>query len=283
MNWEKIKFIVIILLVVLNAGLFGLNFEKSKEYKLSEEQQAAIKTVLADREIILKTELVKSFPPMRQLTVNVPVLEASRIKRQFFADDEEVKTTLEFNKTIMRSDKQIVSIENNDITMECPEGTGPIENFSLETAKESVKQYLLQTGIDTKQYSLETILEREQGYEFQYFEEFHNYRIFSSSTRVTVTKKGVTALNIAYYQTETFTGEKIEVCSPDEALLTFLREVERSESPAVIGKMELGYDFQEKSEVAEGNHLKLIPCYHIAVEGREEPYVINAYSNKLIR
>ena len=70
---------------------------------------------------------------------------------------------------------------------------------------------------------------------------------------------------------------------PDEALLTFLQGTndDGEKKGVFINKMELGYDFEEKLEIAEGRVLKLVPCYRIYTSEREEPYIINAYTNEL--
>ncbi len=47
--------------------------------------------------------------------------------------------------------------------------------------------------------------------------------------------------------------------------------------------MELGYDFQEMEYLKVDNVAKLVPCYRIYVLGKQKPYIINAYTNEMIR
>ena len=72
-------------------------------------------------------------------------------------------------------------------------------------------------------------------------------------------------------------------------MLTFLIEIEKERQETntyetvTIQKMELGYDFQEMEDLKIENVAKLVPCYRIYVLGKQQPYVINAYTNEMIR
>ena len=46
MDWEKAKKIVIIVLIILNAGLYGLNYNKNERYKVTQSEEKAIYNVL---------------------------------------------------------------------------------------------------------------------------------------------------------------------------------------------------------------------------------------------
>ena len=46
--------------------------------------------------------------------------------------------------------------------------------------------------------------------------------------------------------------------------------------------MEIGYDFQSSDDIASGDSLSLVPCYRIYIQGIDEPFTINAYTNELI-
>lgn len=284
MDWDKAKKVVITVLLILNVGLFGLNFAKNDRYKLSIEQEEAVHQVLSQNGIGIYTEMIRKFYPMRQLTMKVPALETEKLRKIFFEESEEIKITVDFNKTILKSQTKTLTLENNNIIFECPEGLENLPEFTKENARKAANDFVKQLGLGNALFELDSIKELSDSYVFEYYENYNKYKIFSSYNKVTVNKNGVVKLDSAYYEADSFVGEKMSICSPDEALLTFLRASikEGVQFGMRIENFEIGYDFQEKSEVAEGNSLKMIPCYRITVSGRSEPFVINGYTNKLI-
>jgi len=102
-------------------------------------------------------------------------------------------------------------------------------------------------------------------------------------------ENGISHVDLNYFITEGFTGDKKDICFSDEALLTFLREIEKEREETdiyetvTVQKMELGYDFQEMEYLKVDNVAKLVPCYRIYVLGKQKPYIINAYTNEMIR
>ena len=104
-----------------------------------------------------------------------------------------------------------------------------------------------------------------------------------------VGEKGISRVKLNYFITEGFTGDKKDICFSDEALLTFLREIEKEREETgiyetvTVQKMDLGYDFQEMEYLKVDNVAKLVPCYRIYVLGKQKPYIINAYTNEMIR
>jgi len=74
-----------------------------------------------------------------------------------------------------------------------------------------------------------------------------------------------------------------EICGPDEALLTFLQRVRAHGSypPLHITHMDIVY-FQVESGVAPpGTVLYAEPFYRIFIQGQDEPFLINAFTNQM--
>lgn len=285
MNWDKAKNIVIVILVLLNIGLMGLNQKEKEKYKLTQDQEKAIYQVMSQNGIGIYTDLISDFPPMRRLTVNIPVLETAQLRCAFFDEKEEIRIAVDFNKTVYQSDTKTMTLENNKVHFECPEGTGTVANYSQETATEIANQFVRRLGFGTAQYRLSDVIPDQDGFRFEYYDQFSQYKIFSSYNKVTVNQTGIVSVDCAYYEAENWMGEKVSICSPDEAILTLLQEIRKEgfRDGLRIDEMEIGYDFQDTNLIAEGSSLKLIPCYRIILNDQEDPYLINAYTNKLIK
>ena len=105
-----------------------------------------------------------------------------------------------------------------------------------------------------------------------------------------VGEKGISRVKLNYFNTEGFTGDKKDICFSDEALLTFLIEIEKERQETntyetvTIQKMELGYDFQEMEDL---KNRKCSKSWYLVIEfmywENNKPYVINAYTNEMIR
>ncbi len=286
MNWDKAKNIVILLLILLNVSLLGLNrYYSNERYALSRERENAIYEVLADNGIGIYTNLVDSFWPMRRLSVQITTLETDTLRKMFFEDGDEVKVTIEFNKTILRSGTKTLTIENNLIVYEDAAQAPEMQEIDRDTALSQSNAFLNGLGEEYAAFQLDNTKKTGEGYLFEYFSQYKGNKVFSIYSKISVDGAGVRRAEISYFKTESFTGQREEICSTDEAVLTFLKEIRREgrKGSVFIDSMELGYGLQEETEVAEGKHIRLVPCYRIHIIGREAPYMINAYTNEIIK
>ncbi|MDD3569555.1 MAG: hypothetical protein PHY44_00440 [Lachnospiraceae bacterium] len=285
MDWEKVKRIFIWLLIGLNIGLFGVNYSISRQYVMTSAQEKAIYEVLGANGIGMYTELIKTTKPMRQLSVSLEFLEADKIKKMYFQEDEDVKITREFEKIIFSSNSKSLTVQGNSIVFLNPTGSGYIDEFSKEKALKAADDFINKVGMDIGQnIKLESVDYDEGKYVFEYNERYKEYKLFSNAKKVTVSENGVIMASASYYTVQNFLGENRKICACDEALLTFLGEIKKEGKTegVYIEKIELGYDFQEAGDVADGSKLKLIPCYRIFISGSSKVYLINAYTNEIM-
>lgn len=283
MDWSKAKKIVIVILVLLNIGLLVLNIQQNQKFRLSSEQESAIRQVLAENQIVLYDTIPTDYFPMRQISAEILPIENEQLRRRFFDDTENPTITVEFNTTILRSQEKTVTVEDNRIVYDNTAGTGAIENFRRETAQAAADSFLEEINNEGS-YQLDMVTGEEDCFTFLYYEIYNGYKVFSDYQSVTVTPLGVIHYECALYSIGGFTDEKRAICSPDEALLTFLYEMQRQErtTPIFITKMEIGYSYHPAAEATEGNRIRLVPCYRISIEGNSEPFLIQAYTNDWI-
>lgn len=286
MDWEKVKRIFIWLLIGLNIGLFGANYITNRQYVMTSAQEKAIYEVLGANGIGMYTDLIKTTKPMRQLSVMVASLETENFKSMFFDKGEEIKITLEFEKTIFSSDSKSLIVQDNNIVFLNPSGSGHIDTFTKETALKAADEFIKNVGMKTGQnIKLESVDYDDGKYVFEYNERYKDFKLFSNAKKITVSENGVIMASAAYYTVQNFVGENRKICACDEALLTFLGEIKKEGKTdgVYIEKIELGYDFQDYGDVADGSKLKLIPCYRIFISGSSKVYLINAYTNEIMK
>ena len=72
MEWSNAKKFVIVLLVLLNVLLAGLNYNQNRENTMTATQERSIFEVLSRNGITMYTDLLTEHPPMSRLAVELP-------------------------------------------------------------------------------------------------------------------------------------------------------------------------------------------------------------------
>ena len=282
MEWKAVKNLLLVLLLMINAVLGFFNYEQYQQNMLSSSQEKAIYEVLSQNRIILYTDLLTKFPPMRKLSLSAPMYSRDDMKQQFFAQ-EEVTITVEF-------ENKILTMEGNKCQLVFINGTRESKKITLDEARKEAKEFMESLSIKVAEnFEIGNVQEIENGYKVTFFEKYKGEYVFANCFEIYIGEKGISHVDLNYFITEGFTGDKKDICFSDEALLTFLREIEKEREEigiyetVTVQKMELGYDFQEMEYLKVDNVAKLVPCYRIYVLGKQKPYIINAYTNEMIR
>lgn len=283
MEWSQAKRFVIMLLILLNGMLAGLNYQKKQENMLTSNQEKAIFKVLSDNGITLYTELLTKFTPMRKLSLSIPAYGKEDVKRLFFSN-EETTVTMEFDKTIIKGKNKTLTMKGNKGNLVFLKGTKEVPELNKATALKVAADLIEKLGKEVGTLEPGIVIETEGGYCVTFFEHYKGQTVFASCYQVYVTPKGIEKVDFTYCKPEGYSGGKKEICFSDEALLTFMRELrkERDGGFIAVTKMELGYDFQDSEEEIADTMIKLVPCYRIYIMGKEKPYIINAYTNEMV-
>jgi len=189
---------------------------------------------------------------------------------------------LDYNKVIYKSGLKTLIIAGNSISF--TDDSADTKDILEEDAKRISDSLMKSVGIKTTgNYDLSNSSKLENSYSFEYFLEFKKFKIFSSKAKVEVSASGIKSFSASFFNIDSQLENKKDICSCDEALLTFMYEVKKRniEGNIFIRNIELGYDFQNTGEIAEGRNLKLVPCYYIYVANEENPYIIDAYENEM--
>lgn len=281
MEWSKAKYFVILLLIVLNGGLAALNYKKNQEQSLTANQEKAVFEVLSKNGISLYTELITDFPPMRKLALHVPAYSREDMKRLYFPN-EETTVTVEFNRIIIKSELKTLTMEGNRGLLEFVGQNEPLSDLTAAKAQRLAADFMSSLSMPGRHFTAGKTIPTSDGYVVEYFEKFKGQTLFASQYRIRINQQGIARIAFHYFEPIGYTGEKKDICFSDEALLTFLMEIRKSEQPkpVTITAMEMGYDFQEVNIMESTDWL--VPVYRIYVMGEEFPYVINAYTNEMI-
>lgn len=289
LEWKAVKNLLLVLLLIMNVVLGFFNYEQYQQNVLTSSQERAIYEVLSQNRIILYTDLLTKFPPMRKLSLSAPMYSRDDMKQQFFANEEST-ITVEFNKTIITSETKVLTMEGNKGELVFKNGTNESQKMTLNEARKRAKEFVESfQKSNIEEFEIGNVQEVLEGYKVTFFQKYKGIYVFANCIEVYVGERGISRVKLNYFETKEFTGDKKDICFSDEVLLTFLIEIEKEREETgtyetiTVQKMELGYDFQEMEDLKMDNVAKLVPCYRIYVLGREKPYVINAYTNEIIR
>lgn len=283
MNWSKAKNIIIIILVAMNIGLLFASQYTKGQNSLSFEAERSIVKLLNQNGIELYAELPKEFTPMSQLRLANQQMNIDELKADFFDNEEDVKISVELGDTILKKDNKTLTIKQSKIVYDNKDNYSGIDGLDKMMAKKISDQFVKnKLGSSYANYKYFSTHSNSNSYCITYYESYKNYKIISNYIKVNVTNKGITAVELFRYPPENFVGATRQICSSDEALLTFMEEVYplTDQMNLFVDKMELGYIIETNSHNA--TNIVAIPCYIISVEGSDKVYYINAYTNTLM-
>ena len=112
MEWGNAKKFVIILLVLLNVLLAGLNYRQKRENTMSAPQERAIFEVLSQNGITMYTNLPTEHAPMSRLAAEIPSYSKETLERLFFGG-ERTTVTVKNDRTLYRGDETTLTLEGS--------------------------------------------------------------------------------------------------------------------------------------------------------------------------
>lgn len=282
MLWERAKNLTLLFFLLINIVLaFFLQADRSR-YNVSQEQERAIIEVLKENKISLYSKMIRQFPPMRALTVSGNYYDINALLALFFGDPEKLERLNEPGKEAYVNGDALLVISNGYISYENPSG---LEGFQTNPADREAAIRLCNDFITQNypDYQLEetSAITDEDGLRLCYRQVFKNYIMYANFIEFLVTENGITRIDMKYGEVQDFSGLTQDICSPDEALLTFVQHsrIIYGDTPLLI-KMDIVYD-QEEFSTQEHVPLQATPYYRIYVDNQEVPFMVNAYKNTI--
>ncbi len=282
MEWTTAKRFVIVLLVILNVALAGLNMKQKQDNTMTSAQEKAIFEVLSQNGITLYTDLNIAAQPAYRLEARVPTYKKEELESAFF-DGEKTKVSMGTQTTYKTEAKTLVLAGDKGTFLDSSVAKGA-EVLSKE---EAVKQAERKAEVLKPKFGnlvLSYVSSTEEGWEVEFSGVYNGETIFSNQFTVFISDHGIYQLTFTYCEITGVSREKKDICMIDEALLTFMREWNQQENStnAAIQKIELGYDLLEQGGAAAGTGLFLEPCYRIYLMGEPKPYLVNAYTCQIV-
>lgn len=279
MEWGNAKKFVIVLLVILNVALAGLNYRQRQENTMTSAQERAIFEVLSQNGITMYTELPTNAVSMSRLEMELPEYSKETLERLFFGS-EKTTVTVKGSQNLYRNEHAALILDGahglfQKNTVEMGKG-----DLMKADAQKEAQKFIDGTEHFFGAYDEPVVTEEEDAFRVDFFGVYKRENIFANYFSILVTENGIREIEFEYCPIVDYSGEKRELAFSDEALLTFMREWKKNSTAeqATIHRIELGYDKMERSTASTDGAIYLDPCYRIYLMEEEDPYLVNAYT-----
>lgn len=287
MNAKKVNNLIIIFLLILNVLLAVLNFVEKSKYRITQEQEKSIVSLLETNGITIETEVIKGFMPLKQLDLlSYPFQNnIAYIAEILCSNSNDLKKTEEFGKIILSTDNEELSFEKTGFLFEIPRGMGKIE-FTLENAKQQCDDLVKKFNRlnESLNLSFDYAQPLKDGYyTIEYRTVYNAISVYSSYVRFRVTDNGIIQVKGNFYIPHALLDER-EIYSPDEALYSLMHELRNNYGANTeqikVTKMDVVYRVEDNVTDITAT-LKADPFYRFYTTTRGEPFLINAYTNTI--
>ncbi|MEA5056844.1 MAG: two-component system regulatory protein YycI [Anaerotignum propionicum] len=283
MEWTVAKRFVIILLVIINVVLAGLNMKQKQDNSMSSSQEKAIFQVLSQNGITLYTDLNIDIHPMNRLEARVPSYSKEELETVFF-DGGKTKVS-PGTKTIYKGESKTLVLSGDRGSFTDQSIKKGVSALGKEDAIKQAERKMEKMKRVFGNYDLSYVSKTEEDWQVEFSSVQDDRSIFSNHFTFFVSDEGIYQVDFTYCEITGTTQEKKDIYMADEALLTFMREWNKGDAArdAAIQKIELGYDLLEQGEAVSGTGLYLEPCYQIYLMEEREPYLVNAYTCQIVK
>jgi regulatory protein YycI of two-component signal transduction system YycFG len=292
MLWERAKNLIVLFLLLLNGLLAFLLYQEQNRYILSTEREKAIISVLGQNKMTMYSEIIRKFPPMYQLRLSGYAYNTDALRTLFFGSPENSESVDVPDMEVYESIGGRLSISNGYITYERiikPGDDKASEPVTQAHAKEICEVFIKQ---NYPEYILDDIANdgvleaTPEGYlRLTYRQKYNGKIIHRNFIEFLVTGNGIEEIEMQYGAVVEYYDEAIEICAPDEALLTFIQHIRSvygsQPTPVIIDNMDIVYN-QEEFSVQKDAGLTAVPFYRVFVRYNYVPFLINAYTNVCI-
>ena len=279
MEWGKAKNFVIVLLLIINVVLAGLNYKQRQENTMTSAQERAIFEVLSQNGITMYTELPTDAVSMSRLEVELPKYSKETLERLFFGS-EKTTVTVKGSQNVYRNSHAVLTMDG---------AHGLFKKAGMDTGKGDMTkadaQKAAQAFIDGTEhffgvYDTPRVTEEKDCFRVDFSGVYKRENIFANYFSIQVTQSGIKQIEFEYCPIMDYSGDKRDLAFSDEALLAFMREWKRNgeAKQATIQHIELGYDKMERSTASMDGSIYLDPCYRIYLMEEDTPYLVDAYT-----
>ena len=289
MEWERAKTIILIIFVLLNLALGGLRFADYRRYWLTGEQERNIRIVLEQNNVLLYTNPLRRFTPMRPIEVYGFHYEEDFLLGLFFGGAYATRREYNWGLVFTSDDGRYLEISNGFIFFETYENGTYIANgqtvdrgFAAGQTSEFIGKHFPNFEIDIMFDAVDFY--GNHGIRRIYREMYQGLLVYSNFIEFFVANNGITQIEMQFGRVR---GESQVpprmIFPPDEVLLTFMQRFRHIaiENPIFINRMDMVYVKLYHSDEVDFVS-PAIPFYRIFIEGSDFPLLINAFTNALM-
>lgn len=282
MEWNRAKNFMLIFFICVNVLLAALIRYEADTHTLTRERESAIQAVLAQHNITMYHTIPRDFAPMRSLRFTGYDYDISRLLYIFMPPHAIEAGLVTHVSDVNRNeftfgDTSLVITESNVFFVSGIGMTGvPDLNAAIAITQAFIEEYYPDFVLDI-QSTREAV---RGGLRLFYRQEHQGNIIHSNFIEFLVTGEGsylpnvvIEEVDIHYSHPGGFAYMFRELVGSDEALLSFVQSPQ-SQSNMLITHMDIVYYQVRFAAYAE-------PFYRIFIEDRNEPFLINAITNRM--
>ena len=296
MNWSTAKNLIIVSLLLLNILLLSILQLNSMRYVLTVDRVNNITQVLQNNNISLNTTLSYSTAIRRFFgsseamfapKYSIKMVHADDILRDasqyFFLSHENIKLISNYDHITYTNGSESLVIRNSSFQYQNARGTG-FMILSSDVAYSFANAYISQLHeiFETFVHNATFVYDDHILVDFRGM--YRDHMLYSNVLRIRVTDRGITEVYGSFYKPIQFYEHSQSICAPDEALLIFMTEIRNiydSTEHISITKIDLVH-YKDTIQGGQLETIRAVPHYRIYIDGLNNPFLINAFSNTMI-
>lgn len=277
MDWKLTKNYTIIFLIILNIFLFCINTLSDNKYKITKSQENDIKKYSEKNNIKVCVDIPNKFYPMSQINMRKLRYDELTLQSIFFGDIQNIIRTEKFENTIFKRDKKTLILNNMYIYYEDLDSISNFDysKYNCHNVAETIKKSLER---EYGKMQLDIIVEENEYFIISYIQKMNRYKVFNNTLYIKIYKDGTKEVYFNNYQKIEIISNKIDICSADEAIYTFSKEIKNliTDKDIYIRQIDIGYYSKDN---IQNMFYKFTPYYRFYIKGSLSPFYVNAYTN----
>lgn len=287
MDLSRAKTVLIIAFLALN---IFLGYQIVREYQnegtgtaVTSEELGGTKTILQENNYYLRVSVPRLTQKNTFLRVAPVKLNRSRVLQLFFPDQAQIQQDVNKNGTITyyQGSRLLTLYPSGRLVYECN-----IEQVRKEQPDKAEALQEAENFLNVKELKPENAVldhvetsERNKTVIVHYYQEYHEYPIFSGYAKVTVSSQGVESADIYWLRPLGLSErEELDVIPATLALRRFAEEFGPAAEPAYITNLTFGFYSREY----DAEMWEMAPVWRLQLNGRSDQiYFINALTGNI--
>jgi hypothetical protein len=294
MNAEKVKNVIIILFIILNAALFILLQLENNRFRLDAAQENAIRQLYKAHNIEISAAIPRNFNPMRSLYFLPYHYDMQKYEAFFFPDEEPERSTWLDNLELRGANDRELILSGGLLRYYNPNGHST-QTFldrgfkdipsSRKLADDFVRDLLPPDLAFTFDYWMDWPEWGEELLMFAYRGTYQGYMVHDNYVRIWISQIGIIRATFSFSGIpQSFSNHYREIHSADEALFAVLHDIIRNRIHGGAGGVnitDISFAYMlHDTPVDDEIFARAMPCYRITVNinGNILFYWMDAYT-----